>query len=262
MRALVSSGRSDFDSSARRNSESPAGRGRRHRLDRGRTARRRPRRKGRPAHRDDLDRIPGLHRLERVAGIDRPHEGIGRDDRADVRNLHHVEEGRDPRHQILARGRRRRQEMRIFRGELDQQRRHILGEPVIIGRVVGEQHLSDPGDLRRRLGHGTAIRAGHQHIDLRAGDLLGGGDRVQGRGLQHPIVVFGDDKSRHQITRASVLSMFTSSSTEPTLRPPWRFAGSSTLRTTRCGVTSMPSASGVVVAIGFFLALMMFGNEA
>src|SRR6266403_1274634 len=60
--------------------------------------------------------------------------------------------------------------------------------------------------------------------------------------------MLGDDQSSHQITRASVLSLSTSSATEPTLWPPWRFAGSSTLSTTRRGAASTPSASGVVVA--------------
>ena len=138
---------------------------------------------------------------------------------------------------------------------------------MFVGGIIGEPHPLDPGELRRCLGHGAAIQPGHQDIDIGAGglfggDFLGGGDRVEGRGLQCPVVVFGDDESSHQITRASVLSLSTSSATEPTLCPPWRFAGSSTLSTTRRGVTSTPSASGVVVAIGFFLARMMLGSEA
>ena len=133
---------------------------------------------------------------------------------------------------------------------------------MFVGDIVGEPHPLDAGDLRCRLGHAAAILAGHQDIDIAAGDLLGGGDRVEGRGLQYPVVVFGDDESSHQITRASVLSLSTNSVTEPTLCPPWRFAGSSTLSTTSRGVTSTPSASGVVVAIGFFLARMMLGSEA
>ena len=56
-----------------------------------------------------------LHGRQRVAGIDRPHEGIGRDDAADVGDLHHVEQRGDARHQILALRRRRRQHVRIVR---------------------------------------------------------------------------------------------------------------------------------------------------
>src|SRR5205807_8088203 len=108
----------------------------------------------------------------------------------------------------------------------------------------------------------TTLFRSHQNIDLRGGDFICGGNRVERRGLQRPVVMFSDDESSHQITRASVFSLSTSSATEPTLWPPWRFAGSSTLSTTRRGVTSTPSAWGVVVAIGFFFALMILGSEA
>ncbi len=152
--------------------------------------------------------------------------------------------------------------MRVALGELDDERRQVFGEPVLISRVVRKQHPFDTGNLRRRSRHRAAVEPRHQDVDIVAGNFLGRGDRVQGCGLQGPVVVLGNDESSHQITRASVLSLSTSSSTEPTLCPPWRFAGSSTLSTVSRGVTSTPSASGVVVAIGFFLARMMLGSEA
>jgi hypothetical protein len=40
--------------------------------------------------RDDLDRIPGLHGRQRVAGIDGPHESVGALDGDDVGDLLHV----------------------------------------------------------------------------------------------------------------------------------------------------------------------------
>src|SRR5262249_60641653 len=119
-----------------------------------------------------------------------------------------------------------------------------------------------PGNPGGGLRHGTAALAGDQNVDLGPGNLLGGGNSVEGGRLERAVVMLGDDEGRHQITRASVLSLSTSSATEPTLWPPWRFDGSSTLSTTRRGVTSTPSASGVVVAIGFFFARMMLGSEA
>ena len=152
--------------------------------------------------------------------------------------------------------------MGIILGEPDDERRHILGKPVFIGGIVSEQHLSRSGYLGGGLGSGAAILAGHENVDLTGSDFLCGCNRVEGCGLQHPVVMFGDDQSSHQITRASVFSLSTSSATEPTLWPPWRFAGSSTLSTTRRGAGSTPSASGVVVTIGFFLALMILGSEA
>src|SRR6266446_108945 len=152
--------------------------------------------------------------------------------------------------------------MRISLGEPDEERGDILGQPMVVGRIIGEQHLPDPGDRSSGLSDRAAVLAGHQDVDVFPGDFLGGGNGVEGRRLQRRIVVLRDDQRSHQITRASVLSLSTSSATEPTLRPPSRFGGSSTLSTTRRGVISMPSASGVVIAIGFFFALMMLGKEA
>src|SRR5215472_12942756 len=131
-----------------------------------------------------------------------------------------------------------------------------------IGRVVGEQYLADPGNARGCLCDGATILAGNQNIDFLASDLLSGGSGIEGRRLERAVVVLGDDEGSHQITRASVLSLSTSSATEPTLWPPCRFGGSSTLSTAKRGVTSTPSASGVVITIGFFFARMMFGSEA
>ena len=77
--------------------------------------------------------------------------------------------------------------MAVIRGELHDQRRDVLGEAMIVGRVVGEQHLCHAGDLRRRLGDRAAAGAGDQDMHVAAGlvgDLARGGDRVQGRGLQ------------------------------------------------------------------------------
>ena len=147
-------------------------------------------------------------------------------------------------------------------GQLYKQWRHIFREAMLVSRILGEQDALDTGDLRGGLGDTVAILAGDDHLDVITGDFFGGGQRVQSRGFERPVIVFGDDESSHQITRASVLSLSTSSATEPTFRPPCRFGGSSTLRTVRRGVTSTPSVSGVVVTIGFFFALMMFGSDA
>ncbi len=105
-------------------------------------------------------------------------------------------------------------------GELDKQRRHIFREAMIVSRIVGQQNAPDTGDLRGGLGDSAAILAGDDYVDVIGGNLFGGGKRVQRRGFERAVVVFGDDESGHQITRASVLSLSTSSATEPTFRPP------------------------------------------
>ncbi|MNC60467.1 hypothetical protein D3C75_1103480 [compost metagenome] len=130
-----------------------------------------------------------------------------------------------------------------------------------IGGVVGDQHLGDAGDLGGRFGHCTATLAGDQHMDV-ATDLLGGGHGVEGGRCQDGVVVFGNDENGHQITFASFFSFSTSSATEPTLMPALRAAGASTLRIFTVDAVDTPSASGVTVSSGFFLAFMMLGREA
>ena len=73
--------------------------------------------------------------------------------------------------------------MRIALGEPDEERGDILGEPMVVGRIVGEQYLVYPGDGRSRLSDRAAILARHQDIDIVPGDFLGGGDGVERRGL-------------------------------------------------------------------------------
>src|SRR5262249_37634946 len=124
-----------------------------------------------------------------------------------------------------------------------------------------EQRLGDTRHLRRRVRRRLCILAGDQQVNL-AADRGRGGDRVERRALQRLVVVLGDDEESHQITRASFLSLSTSSCTDATFLPPWRLAGSSTLSVTRRGVTSTLSASGVSCSIGFFFAFMMLGSEA
>src|SRR5215469_8364459 len=110
--------------------------------------------------------------------------------------------------------------MRIILGERNDQRGNIFSESVVVGSVIGEQHLSDAGNLGGDVGRGAAVFSRHEDIDIRPGDLLGGGYGVERGGLQPRVIVLGDDKGGHQITRASVLSLSTSSATEPTLWPP------------------------------------------
>lgn len=58
-----------------------------------------------------------------------------------------------------------------------------------------------------------------------------------------------------QITLASFFNKFTSSSTDPTVIPPFLSAGISTFSTFNLGWKSIPNSSNLNVSIGFFLAL-------
>jgi hypothetical protein len=61
----------------------------------------------------------------------------------------------------------------------------------------------------------------------------------------------------HQKTLASFLSFDMSSSTEPTMTPPFLSDGISTFSTLSLGVTSIPRLLISIVSIGFFLAFMI-----
>src|SRR6185312_6507328 len=101
-----------------------------------------------------------FHRLDRVAGIDRPLEGVRRDNFGDVGNLHDIEQGGNTRHHILAGGCRRRNDRVVTAGERDDQRGERLRELVLIGRGVGDQNFFHAVQLGGGGGGGFAILAG------------------------------------------------------------------------------------------------------
>ena len=236
--AEVSSGRSDFDNSSPANDDSPgsaaaaaASTGCRAALP-GRLERR-------GAHRDHLFGVVRTHGLDGVAGIDRPLERVRPIDLGDVGNLHDVEQRRDARHEVLARGGRRRDDRLVGAGERDDQRGRRLGQHVLIGRRIRQQHLLDAVELRRRVRDRLAAGAGDQHVHIGA-DALGRGERLVGRVLERLVVVLGNQQRRHQIAPASFLSLSTSSATVFTLTPALRTGGSTVLTTSSRGLTSTP----------------------
>ena len=76
----------------------------------------------------------------------------GDDHLDDVGDLHHVEQRGDARHDVLAGRGRRRDERVVGAGQRHDQRRQRLGELVLVGGAVGEQHLLDARELRCRFG--------------------------------------------------------------------------------------------------------------
>ena len=153
---------------------------------------------------------------DRVAGIDRPLEGVGRDDRDDVGDLHHVEQRGDARHDVLAGGRRRRDDRVVGAGERDDQRRQRLGQPVRVGGAVGEQHLRDAGELRRRLGDGAGSSApATSTCDVGAPSACAAVTALAVASLTARVVVLGDGAGR----RSSEHSPLRSSACRPARRP-------------------------------------------
>ena len=135
-----------------------------------------------------------LHGLNGVAGIDRALESVGRDDFADLGNLHHVEERCDPRHDVFAVGGRGREDRFVGSGERNDKRRGRLCQHVLVGRRIGEQHFLDAVELGSRVGDRLAVMTGDQDMHVGA-DLLGGGQRLGGRILERLVVVLGEEKT-------------------------------------------------------------------
>ena len=208
--AAVSSGRSDFETSRLTNAGQarcpPAPR----RFPPARAARGRNRIEGRGAHGDHLDRVLRLHRGERVAGVDRPHEGVGALDRDDVGDLLHVEQRRDARHDVLAVRGRRREDVRVAlrHARRAAQRRSRPGTPPRCGASACSTFFT-PAICAAALAASPRLVPGDQHVDL-AAELLRGGDGVERRLLERLVVVLGEDEDGHQITFASLRSLSTS----------------------------------------------------
>ena len=116
--------------------------------------------------------------------------------------------------------------------------RDILGQIVPVGGIVGDVDLDSAGDLRGRLGDGADALAGDEQMHF--AELRGGGDGGEGRVLHLAALMLDQNQSDAHATTPKVLSLPISSSTEPTLTPAWRFAGSSTFRTVSRGAVSTP----------------------
>ena len=193
--AEVSSGRSDFESSSPIKPERPgsaaAGAG----LDR-RGAAFAGRLEGGGAHGDHFLGIAGAHGLDRVAGIDRPLEGVRRHDLDDLGNLHHVEQRGDARHDVLTARGRRRHDRFVRLGQRDDQRRGRFRQHVLVRSRVRQQHFLDAVELGGGIGRRLALMASDQDMHVGA-ERLGGGQRFGGRILERFVVVFGEKQRRH-----------------------------------------------------------------
>ena len=121
--------------------------------------------------------------------------------------------------------------------QLHHQRRDVLGERMGIGRIVGDMHLADASDLRRRLRDAIDALAGDEQMHLT--QLRCGGHRRQ-RGILDGLTVVFDPDERLHLAIPMACSLVTSSSTSATLIPAWRLPGSTTFSVVMRGVTSTP----------------------
>jgi hypothetical protein len=114
--------------------------------------------------------------LQGVAGVDRPHEGVGADDLDDVRDRGHIELGGDPRRVVLAVGGGRRQDGVIAPGSGSDGGLDGLGQLVLprLG-ALGQQDLAYALDLRGGVGGGLRAPEPTTRISTSPPSFSGGG---------------------------------------------------------------------------------------
>merc|ERR1712224_936448 len=131
---------------------------------------------------------------------------------------------------------------------------------MLVGIVIGLQHLGHAFDVGRGGGDIGAVVAEHEHVDRGGAHLLGAGDRARGGLVEFAVEVVGDDQNLVAHSRPFSLSLLTSSSTDSTLMPPPRSGGATVLTVSSIAARSTPRSSRLVSSIGFFFAFMMSGS--
>jgi hypothetical protein len=152
--------------------------------------------KGGGADGDDLDGIGTLDGSQRVAGVDRADEGVGGFDGGDFGDLGDIEQGGDSWAEIFAEGGGRSEDVAVASGVGDDQCRQVLGGLALVVGSVGDFDQADALQCGGLLGGGAAVAAGDEDVDV-ATDFPGGGDGVEGGGLEALLVVFGDYEDSH-----------------------------------------------------------------
>ena len=207
-----------------------------------------------------LGRFDGL---DRVAGIDRPLEGVRRNHLGDVGDLHDVEQRRHARQDVLAGRGGGRDDRVIVAGERHDQRRDRLGQQVRIERAHRRAApFLTPSSLAAA--SATALQSWPATSTctsppscVRRGQRLGGG-----------VASASCCRVRQREASAITAPPLRSSVCRPvrrlaTLMPALRFAGSTVFSTLQPRRRHRRRRSaGVFSSIGFFFAFMMLGSEA
>ena len=105
-----------------------------------------------------------MHGLDRIAGIDRALEGIRRLYRRDLRNLHDVEVGCDPGHDVLRGGRGGGDHGIVICHHRYHEGRDLLGNLIGELRSIGDQNLRHPIELGGSFRSRLAIVTGDEHM--------------------------------------------------------------------------------------------------
>ena len=106
-----------------------------------------------------------LHRENGIAGVDRPLEPIRAFGAHDIAQLSHAKECRDPRHQILAEGGRRAEDVSVIGSQITDLGRGDCRQGKFVCRMIDSDDAGHPRQ-RRRLGcDGTAVSSQHRYVD-------------------------------------------------------------------------------------------------
>jgi hypothetical protein len=160
--------------------------------------------KGGAADGQDKPGVGALHRGDGIAGIGRPGEGVWPFDADDVGDLHDIEQGGDPRGDVLAAGGGGRHEGVELGHQAGGERRHVLRQGMGIGGVIGLEHLGHARDLRGSSSGAVTSGSCDQRGDL--AQKGGGGHSVESGVLDGGIVVF-DEEGLHCHTLSTTIAM-------------------------------------------------------
>ena len=145
---------------------------------------------------DDLG-VGRFDRLDRVAGVDRPLEGLGADDLGDVGDLHHVEQRRRARQHVLGERARGGEDRVVVGRQRDEQRGERLGEAVLRrgqrrrrARAPRRRAWPPRPPPRATFAPATRMSTGAPSCERR-------GERARRQVAQAAVRDFGQEKGRH-----------------------------------------------------------------
>ena len=130
-----------------------------------------------------------------IARVGRAAEVRGILDRHDVAHLRAVEKRRHARHQILAEGGRRAQDVREVGGERDDLWREKCRERFGVGGVLDLEDPSNACKARGLRGERRRIARAHRNGDRRIRQRARAGDALGGGGVEGRAVVLGDNEN-------------------------------------------------------------------
>ena len=137
--------------------------------------------KRRGAEGDNLFRIRGFDRLDRVARIDGTLERVGVDNTGHIGQQHDVKQRSNTWHHVFSVCGRWRGDVIVITGERYDQRRRGFREAVAKGLILGDQNFGNTVDFRRRFARrsGGTTSAENSNIAEHLGRSNGFGCRVK-----------------------------------------------------------------------------------